>query len=259
MTSATFRNLTRQVFAVLAILLAVSTAASALDIRDVNLAPACGGIPVSVDVFAPPNAKGLPIVMVVHGGGWVEGDKSWLRQRAMEIGGWGFVTVNINYPVVRNYPLAPLVAVQVQSIRCVRTWLDYIAPYIGGNAQKVGIVGHSAGGQLATEVAILEGPSRIRAFVSWGGKYDMVPLGGADIAPYSPLQTVRASTPPGLLIAGLSDPVIPWQEAAQFRNKAVRIGNPNITLNLIAGGHDFDSPYYLWWTVQHFYIWMIYR
>src|SRR5678816_4169876 len=50
-----------------------------------------------LDIYAPPNAKDLPVVFWIHGGGWQAGDKSDVKLKPQWFMEHGFVFVSINY------------------------------------------------------------------------------------------------------------------------------------------------------------------
>src|SRR6186997_1867641 len=50
-----------------------------------------------LDVYAPPDAKNLPVVFWIHGGGWQAGDKSDVKLKPQMFMDKGFVFVSINY------------------------------------------------------------------------------------------------------------------------------------------------------------------
>src|SRR5215218_6252301 len=51
----------------------------------------------TLDLYAPPNAKNLPVVVWIHGGGWQVGDKKEVKQKPEAFVEKGFVFVSVNY------------------------------------------------------------------------------------------------------------------------------------------------------------------
>src|SRR5215207_7608136 len=51
----------------------------------------------TLDVYSPADAKDLPVVFWIHGGGWQAGDKSDVKLKPQWFMGKGFVFVSINY------------------------------------------------------------------------------------------------------------------------------------------------------------------
>jgi arylformamidase len=99
----------------------------------------------TLDVYAPTNAKGLPVVVWIHGGGWQGGDKAEMFDKPRAFNGKGFVLVSVNYRLLPQVDMATLTRDVAKSIRWVH---DNIAEH-GGDPKRLLIMGHSAGAQLA--------------------------------------------------------------------------------------------------------------
>src|SRR6516225_7304261 len=98
-----------------------------------------------LDVYSPPNAKNLPVVFWIHGGGWQTGDKTSVQLKPQVFMDKGFVFVSTNYRLLPSVDMATIVRDIAKSIRWVH---DHIAEY-GGDPQRLLVMGHSAGAQLA--------------------------------------------------------------------------------------------------------------
>src|SRR3954447_19047024 len=99
----------------------------------------------TLDVYSPPHAKGLPVVFWIHGGGWQAGDKSEVYTKPQVFNAKGFVFVSTNYRLLPDVDMATLTRDVAKSIRWVH---DHIAEH-GGDPNRLLIMGHSAGAQLA--------------------------------------------------------------------------------------------------------------
>jgi acetyl esterase/lipase len=98
-----------------------------------------------LDVYAPPNAKNLPVVFWIHGGGWQTGDKTSVQIKPQFFADQGFVFVSTNYRLLPSVDIATIFRDIAKSIHWVH---DHIAQY-GGDPNRIFIMGHSAGAQLA--------------------------------------------------------------------------------------------------------------
>jgi acetyl esterase/lipase len=98
-----------------------------------------------LDVYAPPNAKNLPVVFWIHGGGWQTGDKTSVQIKPQFFVDQGFVFVSTNYRLLPSVDMATIVRDIAKSVRWVH---DHIAGH-GGDPRRLFIMGHSAGAQLA--------------------------------------------------------------------------------------------------------------
>jgi acetyl esterase/lipase len=101
-----------------------------------------------LDVYSPPNAKNLPVVFWIHGGGWQTGDKTSVQIKPRVFVDKGFVFVSTNYRLLPSVDMATIVRDIAKSIRWVH---DHIAEH-GGDPERLFIMGHSAGAQLAALV-----------------------------------------------------------------------------------------------------------
>ena len=99
-----------------------------------------------MDIFFPEKAKGmLPVIVDVHGGGWVYGNKELNEYYCMELAKLGFVVCDINY---RLCPVTDLKG-QVQDVTAALQWIfDHIHQYVG-DSEQISVTGDSAGAQLA--------------------------------------------------------------------------------------------------------------
>lgn len=99
-----------------------------------------------LDVFRPDGAVGAPVVAFVHGGAFVRGDKRTSEEIYDNVLYWfarhGFVGLNIEYrmaPEVRH----PMGA---EDVRAALAWAHRHAAEHGGDAARLMLIGHSAGG-----------------------------------------------------------------------------------------------------------------
>jgi len=98
-----------------------------------------------LDVYAAPGAKNLPVVVWIHGGGWQMGDKAEMKEKPQAFAKKGFVFVSVNYRLEPKVVMGELVRDVAKSVRWVH---DHVAEH-GGDPQRLFIMGHSAGAQLA--------------------------------------------------------------------------------------------------------------
>ena len=81
-----------------------------------------------LDVYAPENAKNLPVVFWIHGGGWQAGDKTSVQAKPKAFVDKGFVFVSTNYRLLPNVDMGTIVRDIAKSIHWVH---DHIAEYGG--------------------------------------------------------------------------------------------------------------------------------
>jgi pectinesterase len=103
-----------------------------------------------LDIFRPANIKKYPALIMVHGGGWRSGNKSMQEAMAQRIAQKGFVVVPVEYRLSdeAKYPAA------IHDIKAAIRWMKDYANTYNIDTTKIAIEGESAGGQLATLVAM---------------------------------------------------------------------------------------------------------
>ena len=103
-----------------------------------------------LDVYAPPDAKNLPVVFWIHGGGWQAGDKTSVQLKPKAFVDKGFVFVSTNYRLLPDVEMETIFRDIAKSMHWVH---DHIAEY-GGDPNRILVMGHSAGAQLAALICI---------------------------------------------------------------------------------------------------------
>lgn len=201
-----------------------------------------------LDVFTPDPAGSAPVVVVIHGGGWLEGDKQGLHSYATLLNTLGYVAVLPNYRLALTAPHPA----QVEDILAVLNWVGAHAAAFGGDSQRLGITGVSAGGHLAALAGLLvsKHPAphvRLRAVLPICGVFDVQrwladcpqylanvrALGGGNpeqqvhtLRDASPVTHVHPHAPPFCLVHGDADTVVPPNQSLLFRDALVAAGIP---------------------------------
>ena len=127
-----------------------------------------------LDAYIPQAGGLLPAVLLIHGGGWSDGDKATMAEEAGFIARNGIAVFSINYRLAPRdrYPS------QIRDAQAALGWVRQNASRFGVDPRQVGALGGSAGGYLAVMLAVLgEGPldrgTRVAAAVSWSGPMDL--------------------------------------------------------------------------------------
>lgn len=102
-----------------------------------------------LDVYAPKDAKGAPIVIWIHGGGWQAGDKTDVQGKPAFFVSKGCVFVAPNYRLLPHVDMPTLIGDVAKAVRWAH---DHGAKY-GGDPKRLLLMGHSAGAQLAALLA----------------------------------------------------------------------------------------------------------
>lgn len=104
-----------------------------------------------LDVYYPEGAACRPVIVNVHGGGYVYGDKELYKRYCMDLARRGFTVVNFNYRLAPRWKFpAPL-----EDINNVMLWLNRESRNYHADCSRVFMVGDSAGAQLASQYATM--------------------------------------------------------------------------------------------------------
>jgi arylformamidase len=103
-----------------------------------------------LDIYAPKDAKSLPVVFWIHGGGWQSGDKSLVQEKPKAFVERGFVFVSTNYRLLPKVEMLTIFQDVAKSLGWV---YRHIGEY-GGDPNRIFVMGHSAGAQLAALLCI---------------------------------------------------------------------------------------------------------
>ena len=98
-----------------------------------------------VDIYAPEGAKNLPVVFWIHGGGWQAGDRTNIQVKPQAFVDKGFVFVSTGYRLLPDVDMGTIIRDVARSVRWVH---DHIGEH-GGDPERILVMGHSAGAQLA--------------------------------------------------------------------------------------------------------------
>jgi acetyl esterase/lipase len=213
------------------------------------------------------------VLLQVHGGGWVIGQKEWQGlPLMMQMAGQGWVCVAVNYPLS---PRARWPEHLVALKRAVKWIRDHATEY-GGDPSFVAVTGGSAGGHLAAMLALTAGDTTlqpgfedadtsVQACIPHYGVYDFTDLSGSkfskqrlnallrpvvmgrsarypdDFRAASPIYRLDGDIPPFFVIHGRNDTLVPVAEARLFV-EALRAASKEPVAYAEIGGaqHAFD-------------------
>ena len=221
---------------------------------------------VALDVFRPDELTApAPVVVIVHGGGWQTGSKESWADEARElvaVTGWVAVTVEYDLDAVEPWVTQP------GNVRAAIEWVRSNATALGADAERIGLLGSSAGGHLSMLVATTGAP--VDVVVSWSGPSDLPLLvaspigdqlvkdlaaryagGTLDDVParwieQSPVANVDAGDPPMLLVASADETVVPADQLTSMRDVLVAHDVEVETLVLAGTGHASDFADRAW-------------
>ncbi len=128
---------------------------------------------LQLDLYLPATAAGkpaaaakVPLVVLVHGGGWRSGDRREFAPLAARLAARGFAAATIDYRLSGQalYPAA------IDDVKQSILWLKEHAAQYGIDPGRVAVAGGSAGGQIASLVGVRSG--LVQAIVNIDGLSD---------------------------------------------------------------------------------------
>ena len=216
----------------------------------------------TMDVYLPPDSRvDRPAVLLIHGGGWRSFSKNVYVDHAIRLADAGYAVAAINYRLVPAgaYPE------MIKDCLCALSFFRAQAGEYGFDPDRVAVAGYSAGGHLASLIAVAAqqpefqpdcdaGPTTApNAVIAGAGPQDMRELpevdavtgflgGTADEIPEiydlaSPIFHVRPDLPPFLFIHGENDVFVDVSHSERMRDALVAEGNVARLLSLHGGGH----------------------
>ena len=217
-----------------------------------------------LDVYRPRGASSpTPVMMLIHGGGWVAGTKEASVLSILPYLEMGFAVVNVEY---RMGPVS-LAPAAVEDCLCALKWVMRNAKQNQFDAGKIMVTGHSAGGHLALTTGMMGDTDlhrqcpgneklKVAAIVNWYGITDVVDLlDGVNQKSYavawlgsmpdrnlvarrlSPMEYVRKDMPPVITIHGDADPTVPYQHGVRLQQALDKAGVPNQLVTIPGGKH----------------------
>jgi acetyl esterase/lipase len=228
-------------------------------------------INLKLDIYYPLAASGLlPAVIYLHGGGWIQGDKSDAASspEISELTQRGFLVASVNYGLAPEYKILE----QIENVKCAVRFLRANAARFGIDPDRIGAMGNSAGGHLASLLGtadksaamdsaggFLDQSSRVQAVVDMYGPTDLSPLfggysgyllqqlvGTAKASPevldkISPLTYVTADDPPFLILHGDKDTLVPLSQSQVLYQRLLAAG-VTVTLVVVQNGEHGFRP-----------------
>jgi acetyl esterase/lipase len=163
-------------------------------ITQFDIAYATTGTAQKLDIYLPAAKAPYPVVILIHGGGWVIGDKqeykTSTKTEALLKRGYAVVAVNYRLSGAAKFPA------QIMDVKAAIRWVRANAATYKLNADKIGAWGTSAGGHLTAllatsgSVTALEDltmgnaahSSTIQAAVDWFGPTDFLQMDAQSVA-----------------------------------------------------------------------------
>jgi acetyl esterase/lipase len=234
--------------------------------------------PLRLDLYRPAEAGPVPTVVFLHGGGWSRGDKSRARRRGLtrRLTERGYAVASVEYRLSGEAKFPA----QIHDVKRAVRFLRRHAGALGLDSARMGSWGVSAGGHLATLLAVTDaddgleppadgGPAvstRVLAAASWVGPMDLRVRSDVRVsrnarrllerfigrspdeapeayAQASPVHFVTPDDPAVFLVQGLDDPLVPSWQAEVMRDALRDQGVTHEAILVEHMMHGFQTPF----------------
>lgn len=194
-----------------------------------------GGVPLYMDADIPKGPGPFPAAIIVHGGGWVRGDRRTnVTPLFRPLSNAGIAWFSIDYRLAGGISQF---GAAVEDVKSAVQYLKAHATDYGIDSDRIALIGESAGGQLAAMAALEPAPGgQVKAVVALYAPTDLVDLAKtsnyvprqlrdsihgtafgelvlARLGQLSPLHNVKSDAPPFLLIHGTADHLVPFSQS----------------------------------------------
>jgi acetyl esterase/lipase len=189
---------------------------------------------LQVDIYSPIHAAGAPIVVFFYGGSWEEGKRRWYRYVGSALANNGVVAMIPDY---RKFPDVRFPSFMHDAARAV-AWARVHAAEYGGDPQRVFVMGHSAGGEIAALLAadkryladVGMQPRDLAGMIGVAGAYAFLPFVDNEAEIFGddaqgrfdsqPINFIDGDEPPMLLLQGTDDDEVPPKNAEAMAERA---------------------------------------
>ena len=191
------------------------------------------------DFLRPDVIDNPPIMLVIHGGGWVAGNKWHIASHSRQIAEAGIAVLSINYRLAPKYRFPA----QLDDVRAALRYIADNQATLKVDASRLGIWGYSAGGHLAALASVEPTASTPRPMVCIAGgapcdftklhpenSWLVAFLGGtpgerpAIYRDASPVTFATSDDPPTFFFNGGSDLLVPASNSAELRTRLKQVG-----------------------------------
>ena len=221
-----------------------------------------GDVSLTLDAFVPEGTGPFPACILVHGGGFIRGDKqSYIKPLFEPLSKAGFAWFTINYRLAPQHRW-PACAEDVET--AIR-WVKAHAKEYKVDVGRIALIGESAGGHLVSWVGTrATDDTRVAAVVPFYAPHDlelqvkhrnmlgesMTALLGLTelnddawkrLREVSPSSYVHKAMPPFLLIHGDKDPTVPFEQSTRFQKQMQDAGNQCDLITILEGVHGMGG------------------
>lgn len=226
---------------------------------------------LEVDLWRPGRATTPPIVVWIHGGAWLTGSRlrtpDTYPDMFAQLCDAGFAVAAFDY----RHSAEAVFPAQLNDVTAGLNWLIEHAAELDVDPDRLAVWGESAGGHLASLLALTSAPGVVKCAVPFYAPSNFLSMRAqvlanphrtevppaADVSPEalliggepdrvpekalaaSPISYAHAEAPPMLLLHGVADQVVPYAQSEELAARLIDLG-VDVTLEPVPGaGHIF--------------------
>lgn len=222
-----------------------------------------GGTSLYFDAAIPDGPGPFPAAIIVHGGGWVRGDRlTEVQPLFAPLTKAGFAWFSIDYRLSSDWTQF---GAAIEDVANAVHFVKSHAAQYRVDPDRIALIGESAGGQLAAMAALnASSQNRVSAVVALYTPTDLVDLARtstfipeqlrdsfrgtpvellmmARLRQLSPLFNLKRDAPPFLLIHGTADRLVPFAQSQAMCNRMKAIGASCDLYSVEGAGHGIRS------------------
>ncbi|MGW4681096.1 alpha/beta hydrolase fold domain-containing protein [Micromonospora taraxaci] len=212
--------------------------------RDIIVNEVPGFRPLTLDLVVPVAApRPVPVLVWIHGGAWLFGSPKRPAEWLMEADPFtaaiqaGFAVASAQYRLSGEAPFPA----QLDDVKAAVRWLRRHSDTVGVDRERIGVWGESAGGHLASMVALTgddQDDSGVQAAVSWYAPSNLLTM-QSQAHPSGTIDHDAADSPESLLIGA---PLADNPEAGRAASPVTYVTDQAPPMLLVHGDQDLVVP-----------------
>ena len=217
---------------------------------------------LKLDIMYTKGAKMRPLVMCIHGGGWMGGHRSMYHSRMRKIAEEGYVAATLEY----RFAPRTIWPGQLEDVQAAHKFLVKNAAKYGIDPERIGAWGESAGGHLSLLLGLMpkeKGESlRLRGVVNYfgptefrqtdriqgAGRFMLMALMGGRLenkkemlTEASPMFHIGRTDPPILTLHGTKDRLVPIEGSELLHEEMIKAQVPGQLFPMENTGHGMGG------------------
>lgn len=231
------------------------------------------GVPLTLDIYSPIKNiyKKSPVILYVHGGSWVYGDKSLPTALTPVLDTFreqGYTIISTSYELMRD---KENFSKQVSDIKDTIRWINKNAEKYNLDTDEIGLFGISSGAHLSMMAAYTSNsdfidsdelknyPCNVKYLIDFAGPTDLglidttnlnfdltkifnsVSDKESTIQKFNPINYVNPSIPETLIIHSKSDNLVPFESSEELSEKCAEVKAQSKLIALNSSSHDLSE------------------